>query len=237
MNKHLSRNSIKYIAVFAMLLDHIAFLFLPFPESTTSVIFHFIGRITAPIMCFFLAEGFYFTTNLKKYKQRLFVFALISQIPWYLFHGEITFTFNFLFTLLICLFMLEAFSKTENKTERYIYVCVLVALTYFCDWGLWAPLWTLGFYQFRKNKTGSLVWFSFVNILYFAFCIIENYINLGFFSFSVIQEAIYTLGTFLAMAFLLLYNHENRSSKKSKWFFYVFYPLHMLILALIKSLF
>lgn len=86
MKKSLSRDAIKYIAVFAMLLDHIAWTFLPFGTAVSQV-FHSFGRITAPVMCFFISEGYVYTKSKKKYMLRLFVFALISQIPWYLMRG------------------------------------------------------------------------------------------------------------------------------------------------------
>ena len=80
MRKPLNRNAVKYIAVFAMLLDHIAWTFLDF-STPTAQIFHIVGRTTAPVMCFFLAQGYEHTRSFKKYALRLFVFAVISEVP------------------------------------------------------------------------------------------------------------------------------------------------------------
>lgn len=76
----LSANTLKYIAIAAMLIDHIAWCFVD-TYSVLGQIMHVIGRLTAPIMCYFIAEGYYYTRNVKKYLLRLGLFALISWAP------------------------------------------------------------------------------------------------------------------------------------------------------------
>ena len=82
--KGLSGTTIKFIAIAAMLIDHIAWAFVP-TYSVFGQIMHVIGRITASIMCFFVAEGYYYTKNVKKYVLRLAIFALISHVPFIFF--------------------------------------------------------------------------------------------------------------------------------------------------------
>ena len=66
--KKLNSNHLKLIAIIAMTIDHIADLIYPgMPNNIISNILHIIGRLTAPIMFFFICEGFYYTKNLKKY--------------------------------------------------------------------------------------------------------------------------------------------------------------------------
>jgi hypothetical protein len=67
---------IKYIAIIAMLIDHIAWK-LPLAKPF-AVILHIIGRIAMPIFCYQIAEGFHYTRNKKIYAERLFIFAVIS---------------------------------------------------------------------------------------------------------------------------------------------------------------
>ena len=67
--KGLTSDILKLIAVIAMVIDHIAWAFIPF-NSIAGQIMHVIGRLTAPIMCFMIAEGYYKTNNVKKYAQR-----------------------------------------------------------------------------------------------------------------------------------------------------------------------
>ena len=117
MNKPLNRNAVKYIAVFAMLLDHIAWTFLSF-RTPTAQIFHIVGRITAPLMCFFLAQGYEHTRSFKKYALRLFVFAVISEVPWWLMRGEELFTpsFNMIFTLFLALLAVHVEATRESMS-------------------------------------------------------------------------------------------------------------------------
>lgn len=73
----LNRNQLKYIVIIAMLIDHIAWAFVP-TASLLGQIMHFIGRLTAPTMAFFVAEGYHYTRNFKKYALRMAVFAAVS---------------------------------------------------------------------------------------------------------------------------------------------------------------
>ena len=78
MKKILNRTFLKLLAITAMTCDHAALAFL----SSDSVLYYLMrgfGRITAPIMAFFIAEGFMHTKSRIKYLSRLGAFALISQ--------------------------------------------------------------------------------------------------------------------------------------------------------------
>ena len=78
--KPLSSNAIKLIAIAAMTVDHIAWAVFPgYPKEFLPLLMHLIGRITCPIMCYCIAEGYHYTRNIRKYTARLFVFALISH--------------------------------------------------------------------------------------------------------------------------------------------------------------
>ena len=74
-------NTLKLIAVIAMVLDHAATVFLA-DTAPAALFFHAVGQIAAPIMCFFIAEGYAHTSNLKKYLLRLFIAAVISHVPY-----------------------------------------------------------------------------------------------------------------------------------------------------------
>lgn len=81
--QNLNSNHLKLIAIITMTIDHIADLLYPgMPNDIIPNILHIIGRLTAPIMFFFICEGFYYTKNLKKYITRLFAFALISHFAY-----------------------------------------------------------------------------------------------------------------------------------------------------------
>ena len=75
----MNRNILKYIAVIAMLCDHISLVFVGM-DKPLGVAMRVFGRLTAPIMCYFLVEGYMHTRSKKKYGARLLVFALISDV-------------------------------------------------------------------------------------------------------------------------------------------------------------
>ncbi|MGN0468705.1 MAG: TraX family protein [Acutalibacteraceae bacterium] len=234
MKKVLDRDAIRYIAIFAMLLDHIAWYFLEF-SSPEAQIFHFVGRITAPIMCFFIAEGYHYTRNLGRYASRLLIFAVISQFPWWYIHGEFfTLSFNMLFTLFFGLMAVHAEAKIQNGALRTVVIALLCLATIKCDWYVYAVLWCVIFYKFRDNEKKKFLWFSAVNLLYFSMTFVNNICAANGFTRSLLSS-LFTLGTFLSIPLLLSYNGQKGKYAFSKWVFYVFYPLHMLILALIKQ--
>lgn len=75
--RSLDSNAIKLIAILAMTVDHIAWAVFPgYPRAALPLLMHLIGRITCPIMCYFIAEGFHYTHDVRKYTARLFLFAL-----------------------------------------------------------------------------------------------------------------------------------------------------------------
>lgn len=233
--KKLNRDAIKYIAIFAMLLDHIAWYFLAF-DSLTSQIFHFVGRTTAPIMCFFIAEGYIYTRNQKKYALRLLVFALISQIPWWLLHGSSpTPSFNMIFTLFIGLLAVHIEATLKNNALKIFLIALICVATYYCDWKAFAVLWCVGFYKFRDDNKKKLIWFSLVALSYFVYAFSRN-LSADVGAYRSLISSLYCFGSFLSVPLLLSYNGENGKFKGSKWVFYIFYPLHLFIIAICTNL-
>ena len=79
----LNSNALKVIAIIAMTIDHFTDIFYPgFPSLPLPLALHFIGRLTAPIMCFFVCEGYYYTRDAIKYMKRLGLFAVISHFAY-----------------------------------------------------------------------------------------------------------------------------------------------------------
>ena len=97
MKTELDSYKLKAIAASAMLLDHIAFMFLT-DTSPAGLIIHFIGRLAAPIFCFLTAEGYEHTRDLRKYLLRMAAAAAVS-IPCfnYFYYGSVfVFHLNFI---------------------------------------------------------------------------------------------------------------------------------------------
>lgn len=230
--KYINRNVLKYIAIVAMLMDHIAMLFLP-GDQMIYFVMRFIGRLTAPIMCFFIAEGFYYTRSKNKYGLRLGVFALISQFAYTFLNKGTLFTYGFftdwnvIYTLFIGFCVLLAYEKILNKPIKWIVIGLLCILSYIGDWMIIAPVWILCFYIFRDNRKKRFMVFAVLAALEVLSCI----------PFIISNGELWQIGVFLAVPLLLLYNGQKGNDNSiHKWAFYLFYPLHLLVLGIIKWL-
>lgn len=227
----LSRNKLKIIAVIAMLLDHVGWMFFG-ADHPAGFVMRVIGRLAAPVMCMFLAQGYEHTSSVKKYAVRLLIFGLISQ-PFYAFsHGSgiLTADFNMILTLFLSFLILIIYDKMDNEFLKFVLIAVCFAFSYFCDWGIIAPLWVLGFYIYRENKEKQTAMFLIVSVVYIISCVLSGFRD-GLSWYSQLWQA----GLFLFVPLIFLYNGEGgRKSAFAKWFFYLFYPLHLGALELIN---
>lgn len=235
-NRHaLNRNTLKYIAAAAMILDHIAmYLMNAGDNAPLYAALRSIGRLTAPIMCFFLASGFQYTSSRKKYGQRLLIFALISQLPYMLAHypHASLLDMNMIFTLFLSFVMLELYEHIGNDALKWTAVTAVIMLSAFGDWGIIAPIWVLMFYRYRDDRKKQLISYSVLCVLTVAsdiyFCVSHHYHWYG---------ELWQAGVFLAVPLFLLYDGRGgRKSGFSKWFFYILYPSHLAAIGLIRLL-
>jgi hypothetical protein len=227
----MNRNLLKYLAVVAMLSDHIALAFIGM-DKPLGIAMRVFGRLTAPIMCYFLVEGFMHTRSKKKYALRLLSFAFISQVPFsYFVTGRLLAgKLNMIFTLFFCFMMLTALYEAKNRFLRvsgtlgFAYLCSL------CDWGVIAPLWVLVFAVFREDKKKVSLFYILTCIFWLGRCI-----SLKVAEGDIWYSALWQAGTLGFIPFIHLYNGQaGKSSKFSKWFFYCFYPIHIFIIAIIR---
>ncbi len=165
MEKRLSinRTQIKYIAIMAMLLDHTASFLLP-PEKNPAltVVYIFmrtVGRIAAPVMFYFLAEGYHYTSSKLKYGLRLLCFGILSQIPYSLArYDTISGTnLNVIITLFMAFMMLVIADRMRDKVMKGIVVFVFVIMTSFSDWGVLGPFMVWLFHIYREDRKKQFV--------------------------------------------------------------------------------
>lgn len=224
-----------------MTLDHIAYTFLP-AGTALHYTLHIIGKTTAPIMCFFLAEGFRYTHDKKKYFLRLLLFAVISQPVYYIYVYETAppSTLHFmrnmsmmvsLMLAFICLLILT--NEKLNITAKGILTVITVSFAQFADWGYIIPIWTVIFFFFNKDKYKMLAAFIVATIIILPVTFLKNFNSFAAFS--------YNYGALLSLIPIHFYSGKReRSSTPLKkkincWFFYIYYPLHMMVIILIAS--
>ena len=228
IQKDLSSYTLKNLAIFAMFFDHIFAVFVP-QDSLEGVALRILGRIAAPIMCYMIAEGYHYTSNLKKYIVRLALFAAVSHFPYVWYFGlpwwQAT---SVIWGLALGLVALAAAKREDWSHPLKVFIvliCCLLAVP--ADWNYVAVLWILFFGLFRGQIEKQLLSFAIIGIL---FHIIPSSKEIGW-------TQSYQIGIFLAMPLLLFY--KGRQGKKSnvmKWGFYAFYPFHLLLLELVKMI-
>lgn len=232
----LNRDVIKYIAMFTMLLNHIAHVFLA-SGTVLCEVFEDIGYFTAPVMCFFLVEGYGYTRSKTKYGLRLLLFAVISQIPY-----SLAFQFgnlSMIYTLLCCFLILVAMEKITNPCFRMIVCMLLLIATLVSDWALLAPIYTIMIHNSKGNPKKMAASYGAAYAL-FAGLNLLNYLDgaQGIqIVYAIVRALASGLGIIAAAAAVLVFYNGKRAEKGrnfSKWFFYIFYPSHLMILYLVK---
>ena len=220
MTTKLNANALKLIAIIAMTLDHIAVVFVA--DETLYSCFRFVGRLTAPIMCFFIAQGLLHTSNVKKYLLRMGVFALLAHFPYCILFGfDLWAASSMLATFLVGMVVSLILGRLRANGWGFLSVFVLFLafiVTYRLDWGFTAVAWIAVFYLFDGKPKQQMVLFSVVGLI---FCVLPS-------------NCFWVLGIFAAIPLLCLYNGE-RGAKNffTKWGFYAYYPAHLLLLAVI----
>ena len=224
--KSLSGNTIKIIAIIAMIIDHVGWAFVS-TNTIGAVVMHTIGKITGPIMCYFIAEGNHYSKNRRKYVERLTVFALISHVPYniYINQGKITLLpTSVIFTLMCGLLALIVYEKIENKPLKIILILLLTAMTYWADWAIFGVLFALAFGIFYGNLKKQMVTFAILSLCKVVYTLFVD----GGLNFYMTVPRV--LSPILVILLLSLYNGTKGGSKYSKWAFYIIYPLQFLII-------
>ncbi len=210
-----------------MLVDHIAWLFVPF-YSLAGQAMHFVGRLTGPTMAVLLADGYRHTKDVNRYTVRLAVFALISWPCYCLMdYGTLALEFSVIYTLLLALLSIRVYDSKMNVVLKVVLIGIIIWLSGWGDWAYFDIIFALSAHIWHDDEKTRWT-------VYILICMVDIFMTAGLIV-SYGQPVYYAsceLGTLLvAPMFMYLYNGE-RGSKNAfhKWFFYVFYPLHMLVL-------
>ncbi len=266
----LNRNHLKYIVIVLMLLDHCTYFFSYSNPIILGI--SFISRLTAPTMALFIAEGYYYTRSVNKYMKRLFLFSIISYIPYVLYrtaefmpvqlftgqavHSFFRFNGDFvlepnifisqinsllvihqtsvIFTLFLGLLSIYLWDRVN--ISKYIKIIITLGIFWiatFCNWQFYLVLLCLIFYFLKENPKKMWIAYTVVALMYIFN--ITFFANPFAFEFTMDFNQLARFGVFLVPFFFTLYNGEGGSkSEIHKWFFYIFYPAHLLVIGLIR---
>jgi len=232
--------SLHIMAMAFMLCDHLWGTIVPGNDWLNCI-----GRISLPIFAFMIVNGYFYTSNIKKYVGRLFLFAIISEIPFNLALGSrIIYPIhqNVLFSFLISIALIRWNEKAKEKHNLFIRIAVgvlsvllgyILGLITMVDFYHAGVLTVLVFYFFRHRKwwcyLGQLVCLYYINAemlggIGYEFQFFGNTYFLARQSFAM-----------LALIPIWLYRgKQGHHSKAFQYFCYAFYPLHLLVLGLLK---
>ena len=231
----MNREQIKLTAIAAMTINHTAIAFVP-PQSILYTIMTDIGYITAITMCYFLVEGYYYTRSQTAYMQRLGVSAVLSQAPYMLALGLCQ--LNMLFTLLICFIVVLVMDKFKHKVLKIFAVTVLFCCSVFCDWAFKAVLFTVFFNLTYRAKQSLIIPFSAAFMV--QFCLSLYAYQAAFPAGQTLLLSFFSSAGIIVSGYLIIRKYNGQRSEKHKtfwkWFFYLYYPLHLFLLYLIKTL-
>lgn len=228
--KLLSGNMIKWLAIVFMIIDHSASAFLD-DHSTPAIILHCMGKVTGPCMFYFIAEGYHYTRDLKKYVMRLGIFALISHFPYYIFvsYREPTgFVTSVFFTLLCALLALTVYERIQMQMAKWLLILLLIGVTRWSDWSFWGVLFTLGFGIFYGDMKKQWTTYALLNIGKVIVTVADKGPDMAYLIPRLISPV-------LVFTLFWMYSGERgmRGGTFSKWAFYVIYPVHLIVIGLI----
>ena len=230
MKKCLSNFDLKLIAIITMTIDHIAIVF----ETSFYNFFRAVGRLSFPIFAFLLTEGYVYTKSFGKYFLRLLVLAFVSEVIYdYVFFDSFFYldANNIFFTLTLGLLTILLLDKSKEIVITHIkdkldaniilffistlIIVIMGFISIICNfsYGMLGILMISFFYLFKEN-----------------FPLIVISITL---STLVVGEVMQYFSLF---SLILIYFYNKKLGKKSKLFFYLYYPVHILVLGIIRTI-
>ena len=215
----LTGNHLKLIAAFTMILDHAGILL--FPEVR---ILRILGRLTYPVFAFMIAEGCRYTKHKLRYFAMVFGLGTACQLVYYFVSGDTYLNILLTFSCSILLiYALQQMHRAENWKKEFLWsvvfaVGILAALAMdrhltidYGFWGIMIPVF-VSFAHVRKFPHWAAVLLMGLGLVLLAS-------DLG----GVQQYAL------LSLPLLLLYSGQ-RGKTNMKYFFYIFYPVHLVVL-------
>ena len=220
----LSGNALKGIAILAMTLDHLTWTLWPgYSTAWWVLLLHLLGRVTAPIMWFFIVEGYHYTHDVKKYAVRLFALAVVSHFAYDFCFGipflplstgpfnQTGVVWSLAWGLMLLVIHDDARLKGWIKLVLTFLIC---AITFPSDWSCIAAVAILYMGQARGDFRRQMCWLMVWSTVY----------------------ALVQLGTCLAIPLLRCYDGTRGKWRSMGKLFYVYYPAHLALIGVLRVL-
>lgn len=209
---------LKIIAMVTMLIDHVGYYLVP-PGTSVYLAMRIIGRIAFPIFAYYVATGYKRTSDINRYMGRMFVFALITQVPFYFFsHGQ--FYLNVMFTFFMALLMLRLYERKNLLWVLMIFLADVLNM----DYGAYGLFIILIFYLFSENRKKTFLLLLALSLVYDTLRVLEY----GNFHWSLYIQSL------CVMAVPVIY-YNFKHIRINKYVSYLFYPVHIALIVLIEK--
>lgn len=225
--------TIKLLAILFMIIDHVGSIFFP-----QIIWFRIIGRLAFPLFAWLIANGAYHTTNIKRYLLRLFIVAVIAQTPYILAFQQTYPTFwdlNVVFSFCLGLFAIMVIRKTKDIALSVCIACLCVACAawFNIDYGITGVLSIICFYFFFHDFKKMLISQSILYIVPFWLPVLLQLAQTQ----TITQNAVNMVEPFGLLSLFFIYQYNGKLGKRMQYLFYIFYPLHLVLLYLLKRFF
>ena len=231
----LSGSTIKIIACLSMLIDHIGYLFFPFEN-----IFRIIGRLAFPLFTYFIQEGSYYTKKPLKRILLLFGLSILFLIVYYIVDGYIYINVFVSFSIsALCIYILDKGKAWAFKSKDYGFK---LSLTLFSVALLLTPVYYLYSYFTADYDFAGVLLPILVSLVYFKkynapkyLCVLDDYhirmILFGIGLLLLLNSVSLSAQPYQVLSIIpLIFYNGKPGIKKIKYGFYLFYPLHLVIL-------
>lgn len=233
----MTNNILKIIAIITMIIDHFGYYFYDCIPQEVYYICRAVGRIAMPIFTYLVIEGYFNTSNLKKYILRLILFAVVTQISFFILDFvaqeksyNLVYTANILFSFVVLLSLMKLFENAiekksfKNKLLFVIMICIVIFMYQAIKFDYGISLLLLGISMYLCKKYIS-------NISMYKFAIAITTIII-----TIISATRYIqLFSILAVIPIILYNGKlGKKSKLLKTLFYLIFPLQHISMYLLS---
>jgi len=243
----LNAYQLKWIAIIGMFFQHMMIAWSAIIPSWLELPLYAAGGFTFPIMAFFVVEGYRYTSNLTRYILRLFIFGLIA-LPFHIIvlgislgqgNPELYPWLNIMFSIILSLLVLIMYDKIKYRVFFwliYIFLIVPISFLYF-EWYFIGVTMVLLFHIIPNETARRVVPPVFTGVCWLFVAWSFRSMNFGNANIFIARADFPTLmaafGIVCGLVSVLLVGYSGQRGKKMKWLFYIFYPLHFMVLAAI----